>query len=38
MFCLNVLKSNREHYVNHNLAFGSSGSFGIFISFNSLVA
>ena len=27
-----------EHYVNHNLAFGSSASAAIFISFNSLVA
>ena len=33
-----VITVDSEHFVNHNLAFGSSGSPGIFISFNSLVA
>jgi hypothetical protein len=33
-----VITVDGQHYVNRNLAFGSSGSPGIFISFNSLVA
>jgi hypothetical protein len=33
-----VITVDGEHYVDRNLAFGSSGSSGIFISFNSLVA
>ena len=33
-----VVTVNGEHFVDHNLAFGSSSSPGIFISFNSLIA
>ena len=33
-----VITVNGEHFVDHNLAFSSSSSPGIFISFNSLVA
>ena len=33
-----IITVDRKHYVDRNLAFGSSGSPGIFISFNSLVA
>ena len=32
-----IVTVNGKHYVDRNLAFGSSGSPGIFISFNSLV-
>ena len=33
-----IITIDGQRYVDHNLAFGSSGSPGIFISFNSLVA
>ena len=33
-----VITINRKHYIDRNLAFSSSASPGIFISFNSLVA
>jgi hypothetical protein len=33
-----VITVDGQHYVDRNLAFGSSGSPGIFISFNSLIA